>query len=135
VLYLDTAAFLKLLVREDHTDHLRAALGNAEMWSSTLLAVEAHRAATRLGLHRSAVDDLLATVSLVLPGDATYFRARTIGVATLRSLDALHLASAVELGDELEGLVTYDRRLASGADEIGLTVLSPGQPARWWATD
>jgi predicted nucleic acid-binding protein len=44
---------------------------------------------------------------------------------TLRSLDALHLASALEVRDELDGLVTYDDRMAVSGRELGLVVLAP----------
>jgi predicted nucleic acid-binding protein len=44
---------------------------------------------------------------------------------TLRSLDALHLATALEVREELSAFVTYDERLAVGAEAIGLTVLAP----------
>lgn len=132
MLYVDTSAFLKLLVPEDHTDVLRARLDSLDIWSSTLLAVEAHRAAMRLGVSGSSVDDLLRSVSLVLPDEATFFLARTIGRAELRSLDALHLACASELGDDLEGLVTYDQRLASSTATMGFVVVSPGRPDQWW---
>ncbi len=46
--------------------------------------------------------------------------------STLRSLDAIHLASALQLGDELDALVTYDERLAVAADAYGVTVVTPG---------
>lgn len=132
MLYLDTSAFLKLLVDEEHSDAVRAALEAAPAWSSTLLAVEAHRAARRLGLAADAVARALETVSLVLPSEATYATAATIGDDALRALDALHLASALELGGDLEGLVTYDRRLAAGGHAAGVTILAPGRPASWW---
>jgi len=44
---------------------------------------------------------------------------------TLRSVDALHLATALEVGDELDGLVTYDARMAAAAKTLGLAVLAP----------
>jgi predicted nucleic acid-binding protein len=44
---------------------------------------------------------------------------------TLRSLDALHLATALEIRDELDGLVTYDGRMAAAAEGLGLAVLAP----------
>ncbi len=45
--------------------------------------------------------------------------------ATLRTLDAVHLASALTLGDELEGLVAYDERLATAAASLGIPVVAP----------
>jgi len=52
--------------------------------------------------------------------------AATIGPPTLRTLDAIHLASAAALGTDLESFVTYDRRLAESARAIGVPVASPG---------
>jgi hypothetical protein len=43
----------------------------------------------------------------------------------LRSLDSLHVAAALEIGDELEGLVTYDRRLTESAQALGIGVVAP----------
>jgi predicted nucleic acid-binding protein len=56
----------------------------------------------------------------------TYERAARLGPDGLRSLDALHLACALELGDELEGIVTYDDRLAEAAKSNGIEVIAPG---------
>ena len=53
-------------------------------------------------------------------------RAATLDPDALRSLDAIHLASAMELGDELDEIVTYDARLAEAARSYGIAVISPG---------
>ena len=132
MLYLDTSAFLKVLVTEEHSDQLRSTLGGAPVWSSTLLDVEAHRAGPRLGVGRAAVSDTLEWVSLIFPTETTFAVARDIGPDTLRALDALHLASALELGADLEAVVTYDRRLALGCEALGVAVLAPGLPPTWW---
>jgi uncharacterized protein len=134
VFYLDTSAFLKLLVAEDHSVALASFASGVDLWSSTLLGVEAHRAALRLEIDVEAVDVMLEAVSLVAPGDATFVAARRVGPPSLRTLDALHLAAALELGEDLEGLVAYDKRLAAGADLAGLLVVSPGQPPGWWSS-
>jgi predicted nucleic acid-binding protein len=60
--------------------------------------------------------------------------ARHVGPASPRTLDALHLAAALELGEDLDGLVAYDKRLAVAADLVGITVVSPGLPAGWWSS-
>jgi predicted nucleic acid-binding protein len=52
-------------------------------------------------------------------------RAALLDPATLRSLDALHLATALEVGEELSGIVTYDSRMAEAARSFDLTVLAP----------
>ncbi len=57
---------------------------------------------------------------------AVFERAAILEPEVLRSLDALHLAAALELGDDLDGVVTYDGRLADSARSIGIPVLAPG---------
>jgi predicted nucleic acid-binding protein len=52
-------------------------------------------------------------------------RAAILEPEVMRSLDALHLAAALEMGDELEGVVTYDQRLAVGAEALGISVAAP----------
>ncbi len=111
---------------------MSAAVKKADLWSSTLLAIEAHRAALRLGIPIDEVDGLLDGVSLVFPAASTFYTAQFIGSAELRTLDALHLAAAVEIGVELEGLVTYDKRLARAGDALGVAVSSPGLANGWW---
>jgi len=127
VWYLDTSAFLKLLVAEAESDALQAWLvAHGPIWSSHLLRTEALRASLRLGIDQPAVDEALETVSLMLPAVSTFLTAGTLEPAPLRSLDALHMASALELGDDLEGLVTYDARLAGAASAASVTVVAPG---------
>ncbi len=130
--YLDTSAFLKLVVEEDDSKSMRRAATRLDLWSSTLLAVEAHRAGVRLGLDPTDLDTRLAIVTFVVPSESTFEVARSIGPATLRTLDALHLATATELGDDLDGVITYDARLASACESIGIEVLSPGLHVGWW---
>ena len=132
MLYLDTSAFLKLIVEEIHSKSLRRAVTARELWSSTLLAVEAHRAGIRLGLAPVAIDAGLAVVTLVVPSESTFEVARSIGPANLRTLDALHLAAARELGNDLNGIVTYDTRLAAACESLTIEVVTPGRRARWW---
>lgn len=130
--YLDTSAFLKVLVEEECSADARRALDGVEVWSSVLLDVEAHRAARRLGVPAEDVARCIEAVTLVTVGDDTITTARTIGSEALRALDALHLATALELGADLDAVVTYDRRLAEAADRLGMTVEAPGLTAHWW---
>lgn len=132
MLYLDTSAFLKLVVEEEHSPDLRPALSGHTPWSSALLDVEAHRAGRRLGLDAREIADALDAVSLVSPSESTFAAARTLRPDTLRTLDALHLATALELGADLDAVVVYDRRLAHGCDEADVAVVTPGRRARWW---
>lgn len=132
MLYVDTSAFLKMIVAEEFSQHTRRRLRHATAWSSTLLDVEAHRAARRLGLPSPLVDEALEHLTLVTIEDSTIEGARSVGSDDLRALDAIHLATALEMGDDLEALVTFDRRLAASAAAIGMTVLTPGREDDWW---
>jgi predicted nucleic acid-binding protein len=94
--------------------------------SSGLLRIELRR----LGLLRGVLDRadyLLGRVSLIPLEEAVLETAETIAPATVRTLDAIHLATAVRLheADKLSALMTYDKQLAAGASEHGITVLSP----------
>ncbi len=124
--YLETSAFLKLAVVEDGSPAMRQWFtGHRPCWSSQLLATEASRAAMRLGLDREIIEGLLDGVSLIVPSASTFEVAGRLGPVELRSLDAVHLAAAAEIGQELEGVVTYDRRVVMGAAAAGLPVIQP----------
>lgn len=124
--YLDTSAFLKLLAEENESAAMREwAVLHDSLWSSQLLRTEAVRAASRLGISNDDVDAALESVSLILPSVATFYTAGHLAPHSLRSLDALHLATALEMGDDLEGFVTYDERLITASRDASLVVLSP----------
>lgn len=124
--YLDTSAFLKLLVTEAESPAMRAWFTtDHSCWSSQILVTEALRAGQRLGLDLDAVNQALDAVSLVLPSATTFHSAGTVLPLALRSLDALHVASAMELGRDLEAVVAYDGRLIESARAAGLAVVSP----------
>ena len=126
--YLDTSAFVKLLTAEAESEALRRFLrAQPTQVSSTLLDVEAHRVAARLGTVAAArTAQLLAGIALTPITPEVRSLARTIPPLSLRSLDAIHLATAVALGPDLGVFVAYDRRLLDAAADAGLTVASPG---------
>lgn len=99
--------------------------GHGPSWSSQLLLAEALRAATRLGIDPQGVAEALDAVSLVLPAASTFLAAARLEAPGLRSLDAVHLATALELGDDLEGVVAYDARMIEGARAASLVVVTP----------
>ena len=126
VFYLDTSAFLKLVVSEPESAAMREWMASsAPCWSSQLLRTEAMRAARRVGVDTAMVNQALDVVSLVTPAPSTYFVAGSLEPPELRTLDALHLAAALELGDDLDGLVTYDTRMIHGAQTAGIAVVTP----------
>ena len=126
--YLDTSAFLKLLVAEPESAALHTRLRRwPDRASATLLRTEAVRA-----LRRSGNDHLLgrarrlfAAINLVRLDEPLLDRAGDLGPADLRSLDAVHLAAALSMGPDLAVLVTYDARLREAALSQGLEVESP----------
>lgn len=133
MLYLDTAALVKLVRREAESDALADWLAertDAPWVTSVLAEVELGRALRR------TEPDLLSAVPAVLARlyrceiDATVrATAAAFSDPALRTLDALHLATAlVVLGDELTGFVTYDQRLLESAQDRGLPAVAPGRP-------
>lgn len=91
--------------------------------SSALLETELRRLAVRLGLDQSAVSDLLARVDLVDPPRSLFHEAGLLPGTHLRSLDSLHLATALRV--DADTLVAYDARLLDAARSLGLGVHSP----------
>ncbi|MFN4002195.1 type II toxin-antitoxin system VapC family toxin [Microcella sp.] len=126
MLYLDTSAVVKLLLREKESLALRAFIGDQDWASSALLRTELPRALVRVEpsvLPRAV--DVLARVSLLAIDTRVLDTAARLSPPTLRSLDAIHLASALELRDELTAFVAYDDRLLAAASALGMPVASP----------
>ena len=125
---MDTSAAVKLVVIEPGTTALRRWLTarDGQIASSDLLRTDLLRATRRAApeqmVQARAVLDSLILVTLP---SAVFDRAAMIEPDLLRSLDSLHLAAALELGDELEGIVTYDHRLAAGAQRLGIPIVAP----------
>jgi len=126
VWYVDTSAFLKLVVDETSSRAMRDwSLVHDGLWSSHLLRTEALRAAQRLEISSQTIEEALETIALVLPSVGTYASAGRLQPKGLRSLDALHVASALELGTDLEGMVVYDQRVSAAAQELSIAVVAP----------
>lgn len=126
-LYLDTSAFLKLVMPEPETQALKAHLRHWT-WrvSATLLCTEALRAVSRAAPTRvPAVRRLLRGMVLVELDRDLLNRAGILTPVDLRSLDAIHIAAALSLGSDLGEMVTYDQRMASAARGVGITAVSP----------
>lgn len=126
--YLDTSALAKLVVAEAETEALRTWLTEPDRMAVTadLTRTELMRFVRRHVAERTVLARLvLDTVGLIAVTPATFDAAGRLEPVGLRSLDAVHLAAALELGDDLEGLVTYDRRLAAAAQANGVAVVTP----------
>lgn len=126
VWYLDTSAFLKLVRRERHTSALRRFLAGRRVLSSDLLRTEALRAARRQGATSvERAGEMLTRLTIIRCDIPVFEAAGTLDPPQLRSLDALHLAAALELGDDLAGVVTYDQRLAEGCEQLAIHTAAP----------
>ena len=126
--YADTSALVKLTVVEAESRGLRSWLDErgASLASSDLARTELGRAVRRAAPEAiGAARDVLTRVLLIAATPAVFDEAARLDPVELRSLDALHLAAALALGDELEGLITYDDRLAAAAHRLGVAVLAP----------
>jgi uncharacterized protein len=127
--YLDASAFVKLLVQEPETPALQASLlGRRGLVASRLTLLEAQRAVRRRPRAAliSTFEDLMNATVLVEIDASTIERAAAIEPPMLRSLDAIHLATALSFGAPDISVITYDRRLADAARANGLTVVQPG---------
>ena len=125
---------MKLVVDEPETASLRRWLrGRPDAVSSIVAAVELRRAARRSAVASGRqpdelmplADAVLADVDLIALDAALVRRAVSVDPPALRSLDAIHVASAASV-EGLDGLVTYDVRLAEAAAGAGMVVFSPG---------
>lgn len=72
-----------------------------------------------------AAGEVVAQIDVIEVGEPIRARAASLDPATARSLDALHLATAVEIGDVLDSVITYDTRMADAAASLGLEVIAP----------
>lgn len=125
--YLDSSAIVKLAVREPESAALARHLRRRRpLVSSALARMEVLRALLPLG--PPAVQrghDVLGRIELVRVNDRVLVAAGTLLPTDLRSLDAIHLATAQQLGADLAQVVTYDERMADVARTLGWTVASP----------
>lgn len=131
--YLDTSAAVKLVIAERESGPLARWLrANSEpVLSSDLLRTELLRATRRGAPGRMLrAREVLDSLPLLSMTSEIFERAAEIEPLALRSLDALHLAAALTLGDDLHGVITYDDRMAEGASLLGIGVRSPGQSGR-----
>lgn len=125
--YLDTSVLGRVLLDEPDTPAIRDELSRFERHaSSRLLCVELRRLGMREDLQEH-VDALLSGQVLIPVDEEILTAAETLRPSSVATLDAIHLATAIRLAeaDELNALMTYDKQLASGAREHGITVLSP----------
>jgi len=124
--YVDASALVKLVLDEPDSAAMRRwYLESETVLCSRIGIVETQRAVARFA-HDAAHLEVITRSVTVLEFDAAISgQAGSIAPAALRTLDAIHLATALMLGAELDAFVTYDDRLAAAARSIGLPVVRP----------
>jgi len=141
VIYLDTCALLKLVHPEPETRMLRDFLKSrvqVPKFTATVVLAELPRAVRRanhdqagrasefLEAEREQAQRLLDTLQMVDVTRAVLADAGDADGPFLRTLDAVHLVAAARIRAGLSAFVTYDKKLATAAQQAGLPVLSPG---------
>ncbi|MCI1676071.1 MAG: type II toxin-antitoxin system VapC family toxin [Ancrocorticia sp.] len=130
IVYADTSALAKLLSDEEESPSLKAWIAGIEglvVVSSDLVRIELMRAIRRTYPGAApSVKALLDTLLLVPISSDICDNAARLEPPTLRSLDAIHLATALVAGDDVEAILTYDDRLAEASLGYGLKAIAPG---------
>lgn len=129
LVYLDASALVKLIIDEPETQALQADLVNrGGLVASRLSLLEAQRAVARRPDARriSTIGEVSEALVLIEMDQKLVETAAAIHPIALRSLDAIHLASALAAGEPPVEVITYDQRLADAARANGLTVVQPG---------
>jgi uncharacterized protein len=129
LVYLDSSALVKLVVSEPES---MALIERLREWpqrvSSALAVTELPRALTRAGfgmVERRRARAILGRLDLLDIDRRILATAAALEPATLRTLDAIHLASAISIREDLEVVVTYDRRLRAAAERMHIDVAAP----------
>lgn len=126
--YADTSALVKLVIAEPESSAFRSWLADVQpqVVAADLVRTELVRAVRRAAPERAiTAREVLDSVTLIAVSTAAFEEAGRLDPPALRSLDAIHVAVALGLGDELEGMLAYDDRLAQAAIAHGIPVLSP----------
>jgi uncharacterized protein len=133
--YLDASALVKLVRAEPETSALRTFLADADLVSSELALTEVPRAIRRAAAHEPALKhkpltaragELLDAVGLLPVDRALLAMAGALQEPTLRALDAIHLAAAIDLSP-IDAFVSYDERQSAAARLAGLRTVAPGR--------
>ena len=134
IFYVDASALVKLVRVEAETDALRGYLAGADLVSSELVLTEIPRAVRRavaqdsglpLDLLLERAGELIEILALRSLDRALLTGAGALAEPALRALDAIHVASAVDV-HPVEAFVTYDERQAAAARLAGLRTMAPG---------
>lgn len=130
MIYLDASALVTLISRRAYARELREFLATKPampMATSTVGFIEAARALDQIGDYPAIMQDLLGEFTEILVTDEVRDAAARLP-AGVRTLDAVHIASAQIIGDALEVLITYDKRMLEIARSVGIPAEAPGLP-------
>ena len=126
IAYVDASALVKLVLAESESPGMLRWYVESERVSTSLVGViETRRAVARRSHDPIDLERVLSGVEVVGINARLADRAAAIVPATVRTLDAIHLATAMGMGSALASFVTYDERLAAAARTLGLPVVSP----------
>jgi predicted nucleic acid-binding protein len=126
VLYLDSSAIVKLVVREPETPALMPVVAaDPDVVTSAIAYPEVMRAIRRIGGPVPRAEQVLSSIALIPVDRAILMEASAVAPTSLRTLDAIHIASALSLQPDLDGFVAYDARLSEAATAAGLRRLAP----------
>jgi predicted nucleic acid-binding protein len=128
LIYLDSSALVTIVVERHHAKALRRFLdahATEQLATSTVGMIETVRTCDRLGSYPNLMPRLLREHTEITVTKVVRDAAANVP-GPVRSLDAIHIASAEMLGSELIALVTYDKRMAETARDNGLPVAMPG---------
>jgi predicted nucleic acid-binding protein len=125
--YLDSSAILKIIFQEDESVALAKFITEPAITSS-ISRVEVLRTVQRIDHSRvQLAQSELAKINIVEPIPSILTIAENFShEVTLRSLDAIHVATLIFLSTATDGLITYDKLMAKNAEQLGLIVLAPG---------
>jgi len=125
LLYLDASALVKLVVAERESAALAAATAGSRLVSSELVLAEVPRAVRAAGGQHVPLEGLMRGLDFVVLTRRVLAAAGALEDGFLRTLDAIHVASALEIAADLDGFVTYDAAQARAAGLVDLPLLAP----------
>jgi hypothetical protein len=124
--YVDASALAKLVLDEPGAVEMRRWYVESErVVTSRVGIIETRRACSRQAFDAGHLEVILKSIETAAIDARIADAAAVLGPPTLRTLDAIHLATALELVPDLDAFVTYDDRLAEAARMFGLPVVRP----------
>lgn len=126
MIYVDTSALAKLVIPEAESEAM-SAFAVDSMLTSALASTELRRTVRRMAPHLLVEAEQVLARVVQLTIDADVLRAAgALDPLSLRTLDAIHLATALRVRDDIDTFVAYDRRLLEAAHAAGIPTASPG---------